>query len=300
MEPSPTDILDLNIGGKAFLQCQRATLCQVPDSMLCSMFSGRWGGQRDSQGRIFLDHDPELFEIIVEHLRIKKLEDPSAPIPPPDVPQGKRLYFLHMLGYFGLWAAFFNIHSSFFRDCSNLELVCSSGSSIDCVSSTGDRTHISCTANQWLGFQYTDPVPARPQNHWWKIKVEEVHHSLGELSVGIGTKGKFQLVQSKATAWSGHGQGLLGGVDFERNVHYRFMDGDCLHFCFDESKMLWMCNAKKGLVDKVGPSTATEPHVVFVLKKCSIQLCPMTILECFEMEKLITSFQSVGFETKHT
>mmetsp|Transcript_3712 Transcript_3712/g.4012 ORF Transcript_3712/g.4012 Transcript_3712/m.4012 type:complete len:89 (-) Transcript_3712:192-458(-) len=53
----------------------------VPDTVLSSMFSGLWEGslKRDSNGRVFLNHDPELIEIIIDFLRMKSIEDPSKP-----------------------------------------------------------------------------------------------------------------------------------------------------------------------------------------------------------------------------
>ena len=51
----PSDIVEINAGGEAIIQCHRRTLCAAtPDSMFSHLFSGRWDGSwaRDDQGRV--------------------------------------------------------------------------------------------------------------------------------------------------------------------------------------------------------------------------------------------------------
>lgn len=75
------DIIEINAGGKFTISTTRSTLCLAEGSVFANMFSGRWEQslKRDSEGRVFFDHDPELIEIIVNFLRRKKIEDPSRP-----------------------------------------------------------------------------------------------------------------------------------------------------------------------------------------------------------------------------
>mmetsp|Transcript_21133 Transcript_21133/g.22548 ORF Transcript_21133/g.22548 Transcript_21133/m.22548 type:complete len:141 (+) Transcript_21133:51-473(+) len=71
---SDDDIIEINAGGK-IISVLRSTLCLVAhDTMFSYMFSGRWEESltRDSNGRIYLEHDPELIELIVNFLRTKK------------------------------------------------------------------------------------------------------------------------------------------------------------------------------------------------------------------------------------
>ncbi|KAL3933611.1 MAG: hypothetical protein SGARI_003666, partial [Bacillariaceae sp.] len=83
---------------------------------------GRWAGQKDSKGRLFLDYDPDLFKIIVTHLRLKKLEDPLNPVPLPEVPTAKMTHFCHLLGYFGLETSFYNVSSDLNDDLSSIKV----------------------------------------------------------------------------------------------------------------------------------------------------------------------------------
>ena len=137
------DLIKINIGGKLFLQVQRSTLCQAPDDALFTRIFSKnpnskqyqwqncYGGGNsntnnsntttnnnnnnspfvrrfDEEGRIFLDHDPELLEIVVNFLRTKQIEDPSDPIvDSPEVPPHKRGDFRRLLNHFGLTGFFF-------------------------------------------------------------------------------------------------------------------------------------------------------------------------------------------------
>jgi len=106
-------IIEINVGG-TIICALRSTLCLVArDTMFSYMFSGRWEKSltRDSNGRIYLEHDPELIELIVNFLRTKKIEDPSSSfdetIVCPEIPKGKEQAFRVLLNYFGLTDFFY-------------------------------------------------------------------------------------------------------------------------------------------------------------------------------------------------
>ena len=89
------DILEFNARGR-IISALQSTLTLAPNTMFTNMFSGRWEDsvKRDSNGRIFIDEDSELIEIIVNFLRMKKREDPFHPIEAPVVPDIKKKYFV--------------------------------------------------------------------------------------------------------------------------------------------------------------------------------------------------------------
>ena len=58
--------------------------------------------KRDKDGNIFFDYDSELIELIVNYLRMKKVEDPSHPLKYPHVPTHKTDDFERLVQYFGL------------------------------------------------------------------------------------------------------------------------------------------------------------------------------------------------------
>jgi len=91
------DIVTINAGGKIF-QVLRSTLCLPKDTAFARLFAKKTDQVEepasesysneslslevviDTHGNVFLDHDPDLIEIILNFLRAKKIEDPSDPI----------------------------------------------------------------------------------------------------------------------------------------------------------------------------------------------------------------------------
>ena len=98
------DVIELNIGGMLVMS-KRSTLCLCEGSLLASMFSGRWEESltRDEAGRVFLDYEPKLFLVVLNHLRhishSRARFDPSV-IPPPTKE------FWDLVEYLGLTKAF--------------------------------------------------------------------------------------------------------------------------------------------------------------------------------------------------
>ena len=64
------DILDLNVGGAVGIQVSKNILCQVPETPLESMFSGRFNYKK-IEGKIFVDRDPDIFKLIINYMRNK-------------------------------------------------------------------------------------------------------------------------------------------------------------------------------------------------------------------------------------
>jgi hypothetical protein len=103
VEVSDNDIIELNVGGHK-LTTKRSTLCQVEGSLLASMFSGRWEDslERDKDGAIFFDFNPQYFLVILEYLRAKKIATPEHPAPLPKVAEEQAKSFNNLLEYLGL------------------------------------------------------------------------------------------------------------------------------------------------------------------------------------------------------
>jgi hypothetical protein len=83
---------------------KRSTLCQVEGSLLASMFSGRWEDslERDQDGAIFFDFNPQHFVVILDYLRAKKIATPENPAPLPKVAEDQAKNFNNLLEYLGL------------------------------------------------------------------------------------------------------------------------------------------------------------------------------------------------------
>ncbi|CAB4030426.1 Chaperone dnaK2 [Paramuricea clavata] len=97
------DIIHLNVSGHK-LTTKRSTLCQVENSLLASMFSGRWEDslERDQDGAVFFDFNPQYFVIILDYLRAKKVATTENPAPLPIVPEDDAKNFNNLLEYLGL------------------------------------------------------------------------------------------------------------------------------------------------------------------------------------------------------
>jgi BTB/POZ domain len=69
----PDDILHLNVGGRTGITVHRKTLTLIENSVLGAKFSKNWEGSldKDKDGNIFVDQDPDLFLLLVSHLREK-------------------------------------------------------------------------------------------------------------------------------------------------------------------------------------------------------------------------------------
>ena len=67
-----TDIIQLNVGGRRFTTSKQ-TLTWIPDSFFASLLSGRIPSIRDEVGAIFIDRDPDLFQVILHFMRTKEV-----------------------------------------------------------------------------------------------------------------------------------------------------------------------------------------------------------------------------------
>jgi hypothetical protein len=68
------------------------------------MFSGRWEDslERDKDGAVFFDFNPQYFLVILEYLRAKKIATPAHPAPLPKVAEDQAESFNNLLEYLGL------------------------------------------------------------------------------------------------------------------------------------------------------------------------------------------------------
>lgn len=101
---SPSDVVDLNVGGQITCSVRRSTMLLEEHSALASIFSGRWDDslERDKSGRIFIDFSPDIFMPLVDFLRQKTIENPDDPVEPPEVAHEKMAAFKRMLEYYNM------------------------------------------------------------------------------------------------------------------------------------------------------------------------------------------------------
>eukprot|EP00747_Dinoflagellata_sp_TGD_P179026 gnl/TRDRNA2_/TRDRNA2_29114_c0_seq1.p1 gnl/TRDRNA2_/TRDRNA2_29114_c0~~gnl/TRDRNA2_/TRDRNA2_29114_c0_seq1.p1 ORF type:complete len:307 (-),score=61.13 gnl/TRDRNA2_/TRDRNA2_29114_c0_seq1:45-965(-) len=101
------EVVVLNVANKEHPSVPRAVLQQVPkNSRFAEVVSERHVRARDSSGHILVDHDPEIFMPLLEHLRMRHCEDPDDPVKPPvfpPKPQNLEMRFRTMLVSYGLY-----------------------------------------------------------------------------------------------------------------------------------------------------------------------------------------------------
>ena len=98
------DVIELNVSGE-IMAAQRSTLCLVEESMLASMFSGRWEDRlpKDQQGRVFLDWNAYATRKVLDFLRLLKMGVPGAEEPPlPKVAPDMEVEFTALVKYLNL------------------------------------------------------------------------------------------------------------------------------------------------------------------------------------------------------
>jgi len=98
-----SDILEINVGGEVMLT-KRSTLTLPEGTVLEAMFSGRWDESldRDASGRAFLDFTPEVFRILLSHLRAVRNKKPEQHMKAPVVPEGLITEFQTMVQFLEL------------------------------------------------------------------------------------------------------------------------------------------------------------------------------------------------------
>jgi hypothetical protein len=103
----PDDILSLNVGGRTGIAVHRKTLTLFDRSLLGAKFCRKWedGLDKDEQGNIFVDQDPDLFIVLINYLRTKRNDVLNLGVPSP--PQSHELDL--MLHYYDLMLAVYPV-----------------------------------------------------------------------------------------------------------------------------------------------------------------------------------------------
>jgi len=101
------DVIRLNVGGRTNIAVLRSTLTQFEDSMLAAKFSGRWGDplEKDGDGNIFIDQDPEIFLTLINYLRLR-MNNHFRQVPDRHLPN-PTYSFCTMLEYYSLMPALY-------------------------------------------------------------------------------------------------------------------------------------------------------------------------------------------------
>lgn len=269
------DIVEINVGGQLFLQVLRSTLCLPSDTMFSFMFSGRCEGSliRDKQGRIFLDHDPELVEVIVNFLRMRKIEQgpnvlhnrrksskSKLMVRSPRIPEGKKEDFMSLLDHFELTEFFYPSPLSDVKvsppvtkpsslDITKIEVVQPDDSSVNVVKSennigisynesNGDHNFVACTPSldsSGEGSLWKVTIDSLPTDNWIYIGI------IGDINADNNS-----FRDSTSYGWAGNSQVYKGGSNQSGASGWTsFVEGECLYFHLKENKLTMFSVQKK-------------------------------------------------------
>ncbi|OEU10860.1 hypothetical protein FRACYDRAFT_263729 [Fragilariopsis cylindrus CCMP1102] len=249
-------IIEINAGGK-IISALRSTLTLAPNTMFTYMFSGRWeeSMKRDDNNRVYLDHDPDLIEIIVNFLRMKKIEDPTKPVQSPMVRIEKRNNFDYLLRYFGLADFFYPSPVFLPLDTSKIDVV-QHGSSVTVTKSDNKIKFRKVTGGKKFTFVACKPSlnATSDEGSFWKVTIDVLAGNSWLLLGIIGHLGASynSHVDPTSYGWSNASQVLHGG--FNRNGDSgwtTFTQGECLHFHLKSNKltMFSVQKSKKFVID---------------------------------------------------
>jgi hypothetical protein len=242
LSPDSSEIVTINVGGEVIMQTTRDTIClAAPGSRFAGLFSGRWEDQvvKDADDRIFLDHDPELIRLIVNYLRIKRIDDPSTPtVDPPTAPEGKRQEWFCLLEHYGLTPFFIKSFSSL--DVAKITVVQPHGSRVSThrVGDSLQLTYEGPSTGHYFVACTQCLVPGTQSS--WKVTINILHDN-GWLFLGlIGKTNATKSSYSDPTSfgWACSNQVYVAGANENGSGDWTgFTEGECLHFILDGAKL---------------------------------------------------------------
>jgi hypothetical protein len=287
LAPDASDIVTINVGGELILQATRDTLClAAPGSRFAALFSGRWEDHcvKDLQGRIFLDHDPELVRMMVNYMRIKRVEDPTAPLDPPTAPETKGPEWFCLLDHYGLTELFTKPSSPYSPlDVSKLTVIQPGGSNVSTQRvGKGLQLSYSASSNDYCFVACTPSIVPGTQSSW-KVTINKLPNSnctcLGVIGSANVTFTSF--ADSTSYGWGGNTQVYVAGSNRSSAGGWtKFTEGECLLFGFANNKltMYSVTKSKHFVIDEV-PDGEKFIHFNFLFTGTMITLEPLDATE---------------------
>lgn len=273
------DIISINAGGR-LIEVTRSTLCLAKGSKFSNMFSDNAydGLITDSEGRIFIDEDPELIEIIVNFLRDKKREDSSKPITAPQViSEGKKKSYASLLTHFELFTFFYSKSISSI-DISMADIVTSHST----VTVEKTRNQIEVTNcfkppsgnNSFQSVSCTSPLNLSGDGSSWKVTIHEsssrLRCFLGVIQQLNGHAHASSINQRTCNGWFDDylTRNIYCVVGGKKNVYQTtrgfFSQGECLYFHMNTNKLTMYSTKqkKKSILDVECDDVATTPTYI--------------------------------------
>ena len=252
--------------------------------------SGRWEDslKRDNNGNIFFDYDYELIEIIVNYLRMKKVEDPSRPLKYPHVLAHKTDDFERLLQYFGLVDFFKGSPSTMIFSKSNFVQF----KGRDSVTVTEEQNNTiklvyNLATNGHHAVACTTELHPSGEGCFWKVTIGTIPN----VYIRLGINGNFDLKNSYPSdihtkeffGWGTHNLVYTKGKTHPNLDGWTgLVDGECLYFHFKSNNLsLYSVQKKKTFVID-GIDTNTKKfffHFYMYDKGTAISFAPLNTEE---------------------
>ena len=238
-------------------------------------------------------HDPELIEIIINFLRMKKIEDPAIPVRSSTVHIDKKENFEYLLRYFGL-TDFFNPSPVFLPlDIGKIDVVqqYQYGSSVT-VTRGDNKIQFSKVNGEHFVACKPSLNASSDEGSFWKVTIDEMPEDHIKQWVFLGIIGNLgasynSRVDPTSYGWSGRPQvwheGSIRGGD---SGWTRFTRGKCLHFHLKSNKltMFSVQENKKFVIDNIDttvPAYYIHFNILYVGTKVTLE--PLGEDECERM-----------------
>jgi len=265
---SDDDIIEIDAGGR-IIKVLRSTLTLVPDTMLSYMFSGRWKESLkfNKDGRVFIDEDSQLIEIIINFLRMKKREDPSKKIQSPKIPEEKKENFATLLDYYGLTDFFY-----LSLDIDSNDFVQPNGSFFSLTRSENkiQFSKKNSAERYWHFLACKPPLNTSGKGSFWKVTIDVL--SLNDKCNGLflGIIGNLRASNDSeedptSCGWGG-GKGTYGDFVYINGKCHdghggwnckNFIAGECCYFHLKSNKLSMYCVQKNKTFTIDVPTTTT-------------------------------------------
>lgn len=264
MDDHKDEMIKLNVCG-TIIETSRSTLTHVPDSFLARKFTAPWKESlmRDECGRVFLDEDGELIQIMIDFLRDKKKENPSNPLQPPSVRDDKRERFVLLLEYYGLTEFFRELPPAYWNNGNLTVLV----SPIGATSVSQDEHRVQLTnvppddddLNSFCCATFDAPLKADGEGSFWKITPHELVED-DYLHVGItGNATCYGWLQAMGKTYE------VSEENDGRNEHLPLWSkGECRFFKFRNDKLI-MLSTKTSEKFEMNIESGHDMHIYFGL-----------------------------------
>lgn len=273
------DIIRINLGYKTIVTT-RSTLYLAEGSKFSTMFSGRCDNDLtlDEEGRVVIDEDPELIELIINFLRQKKREDPEGRRIrfTGRIPDDKKEDFDSLLDYYGLTSFFFGKKS---YDVSEAEVIQPYNKDVK-VTKTGKKIQLRKKDNCFStdNFVYLRPsLDVSGDGAFWKVTVL---HKRFFVYIGIIKNldpPDASEFDKTSYGWGSNCYAYIEGNGVKQDRWTDFEDDECLYFHLTTTQLTMYSDKKNRtfVIDVEDDDIPTYIHINMYGRDTDLSIEPL-------------------------